>query len=415
MNKAVKKAEYRAEQVKTLAEQRGELLTELDGIIGKSKAEVRALTEEETKRIGEIETEVKKISGTLDAERRAEALKAEINKNNAKASKPEKGSDKSGQEDTVKAAEERAVMNYIYRSCGMPQTEQRAGEQNIDMGNNGAIIPSTIANRVIDKVTEMCPILSGAERYSVKGTLKVPVYGKANSTHDITVGYQEEFNELTADAGKLSSVDLTGYLAGALTLIGKSVINNSEISVLNFIISKMTKEISLFIEREMLIGTKGKASGALDTSTTLTAASATAVTADELIELQAKIPQPHQKYACWTMNPETFTSIKKLKDATGQYLLMQNLSNVSNGFPYMLLGKPVYVSDNMPKMAAGVKSILYGDYSGLGVNFRQQIEMQVLNEKYATQHAIGIVAWFEFDSKIIDNQKLAVLVQKAGA
>ena len=34
-------------------------------------------------------------------------------------------------------------------------------------------------------------------------------------------------------------------------------------------------------------------------------------------------------------------------------------------------------------------------------------------EKYATQHAIGVVAWMEFDSKVADNQKLAVLIMSA--
>ena len=79
----------------------------------------------------------------------------------------------------------------------------------------------------------------------------------------------------------------------------------------------------------------------------------------------------------------------------------------------MLLGKPVYISDNMPAVAASAKPILYGDYSGLAVNMRQQIEMQVLNEKYATQHAVGLVAWFEFDSNVIDHQKLATITMAA--
>ena len=47
-------------------------------------------------------------------------------------------------------------------------------------------------------------------------------------------------------------------------------------------------------------------------------------------------------------------------------------------------------------------------------NMRQQIEMQVLNEKYATQHAVGLVAWFEFDSNVIDHQKLATITMAAG-
>lgn len=67
----------------------------------------------------------------------------------------------------------------------------------------------------------------------------------------------------------------------------------------------------------------------------------------------------------------------------------------------------------MPVIAAGAKTVLYGDCSGLSVNFRENISIEVLREKYATQHAIGVVAWFEFDSKVTNNQKLAVLTQKA--
>lgn len=87
--------------------------------------------------------------------------------------------------------------------------------------------------------------------------------------------------------------------------------------------------------------------------------------------------------------------------------------DVTGEFPYRLLGKPVYLSDNMPVIAASAKSILYGDYSGLSVNMRENISIEVLREKYATQHAIGVVSWFEFDSKVTDHQKLAVLVQKS--
>ena len=110
------------------------------------------------------------------------------------------------------------------------------------------------------------------------------------------------------------------------------------------------------------------------------------------------------------MSPDTFSKIRKLKDTTNRYMLETNLSN---GFPYTLLGKPVYVSDNMPAMAASAKAVLYGDMTGLAVNMREDISIEVLREKYATQHAVGINAWFEFDSNVIDSQKLAVLAMKA--
>lgn len=48
--------------------------------------------------------------------------------------------------------------------------------------------------------------------------------------------------------------------------------------------------------------------------------------------------------------------------------------------------------------------MLYGVTAGLSVNLREDISIQVLREKYATQHAIGVVAWFEFDSKVTDSR-----------
>lgn len=381
-------------RIKKLLEARAKALEEMKQIQEKAATEERAYSEDEQKRFTELEKQINDIDATIAAEERAANISV-IDSVKTEAQPPQE------------ILEERAFEAYVMGRTA----ELRAGEQNITMGNNGAIIPVTIANRIIKKVTDICPILAGAVRYNVKGTLKVPVWTNANTTHNIKVGYQQEFTELTADAGKFVSVDLTGFLAGALVLIGKSVENNGSFSVVNFIINQMAEEIAIFIEKELLTGTgTNAAEGALNTTNALTAASASAITADELIELQSKVKQAFQTNACWTMNSKTFTAIKKLKDNEGRYLLQ---NDVSSGFPYRLLGKPVYISDNMPEIAAGAKTILYGEYSGLSVNFRENIQINVLREKYETMHAIGVVAWFEFDSRITDAQKLAVLVQKA--
>lgn len=407
-------AEYRAEAIKTLEEKRGGLISEMEQLIGKAKTEVRAFSEDEANRISEIETEVAGLNATIEAERRAEVIKANINAKK-QAEQAEQRADVSADthNGNVTEAENRAFAAFI-QSGGKLPAEVRAGEQNITMGNNGAIIPTSIVNNIITKVNEICPIMNGATRYAVKGTLKVPVWGDTEDGHNITVGYQEEFKDIVADAGKFTSVDLSGNLVGALVLIGKSVINNSQIDITSFIISEIAKKIASFDEGELLTG-KDKIQGALNTKTVFTTNSATAITSDDLIDLQSKVPSVYQANACWTMNPDTYTRIRKLKDANGQYLMMNNTSNISNAFPYILLGKPVYLSDNMPKIGAGAKPILYGDYSGLSINLREQIELEVLMEKYATQHAIGIVVWYELDAKVTDHQKLAVLEMKSAS
>lgn len=379
--------------LKALMEKRAELQQRMDALVSTADTETRAMTDEETAQFDAAEKEIRAIDETVEREERARRMER----------KPVPA-----EAENRAAAEERAFADYVLGKV----SELRAGEQNVDMANNGAIIPTTISNRIIKAVKDRCPILAGATVYNVKGKLKVPVWGKANTTHDITVGYQNEFTDITADSGAFTSVDLDGYLAGALTLIGRSVENNGSFSVVDFIVSQMAEEIASFLEKELLNGTASKATGALSTTTGLTAAAAAAITADELIDLQAKVKQVYQNGACWTMHPDTFTAIKKLKDANNRYLLQDD---VTGEFPYRLLGKPVYLSDNMPVMAAGAKAVLYGNYSGLSVNMRENISIEVLREKYATQHAIGVVSWFEFDSKVTDNQKLAVLTMKAGA
>lgn len=381
---------------KALKERRDELQRLIDGMLATAATENRAMTEEETAAFDAAEAEMHSIDATLDREERARALERE----------PGAGGQQT--EDRA-AADEQMFADYVLGIV----SEHRAGEQNMTMGNNGAIIPTTIANRIIKAVKDRCPILARATIYNVKGTLKVPVWGKANTSHDIAVGYQTEFTDITADSGKFTSVDLGGYLAGALTLIGKSVENNGAFSVVDFIVNQMAEEIAYWIEGQLLTGTGSSAAqGALNTTTELTAASSTAITADELIELQAKIKQAYQGSACWIMNPATFTAIKKLKDSNNRYLLQDD---ITGEFPFRLLGKPVFLSDNMPAIAASAKAVLYGDCSGLSVNFRENISIQILREKYATQHAIGVVSWFEFDSKVTDNAKLAVLTMKAGS
>lgn len=378
--------------LKALIEKRAELKAAMEALVGKADTENRAMSEEETAQFDAAEAEIRAIDETLDRAQRA--------RNVMTVESPSTVEERA-------AAEEKAFADYVLGKV----SELRAGEQNMSMGNNGAIIPTSIANRIIKAVKDRCPILAGATIYNVKGTLKVPVWGKANTTHDIAVGYQTEFTDITADSGAFTSIDLGGYLAGALVLIGRSVENNGAFNVVDFIVAQMAEEIATWIEGQLLAGTGSSAAqGALNTTTAVTAASSTAVTADELIELQASVKQAYQQRACWTMHPATFTALRKLKDNNGRYLLQDD---ITGEFPYRLLGKPVYLSDNMPVMAASAKAILYGDYSGLSVNFRENISIEVLREKYATQHAIGVVAWFEFDSKVTDSQKLAVLTMKA--
>lgn len=287
--------------------------------------------------------------------------------------------------------------------------ETRA-ESNMTVGDNGAVIPSSIARKIIQRIHDTCPIYALAPRYNVGGTLSSPYYDEVNGA--ITMGYSDEFVELKGKAAKLKSIELNSFLAGALSKVSKSLVNNSAFDIVIFVINVMADSGRRWIEGELLKGTADKVAGLITVTQIVTAAAATAVTADELIDTQEAVPDAYQNGTIWIMNRATRTAIRKLKDNDGNYLLNRD---VSAKWSYTLLGRDVHTSDNMPKMEAGNTAIYYGDMSGLALNVSEEMNLEVLWEKYATQHAVGVVMWIEPGSKVENAQKISVLKMKAGA
>jgi len=279
---------------------------------------------------------------------------------------------------------------------------------NMTKAANGAVIPTTIANKIIAMVYNICPILEKSTKYNVKGKLVVPYYDE--STNSITVDYADEFVELTSNVGSFTKIELDGFLAGTLTLISRSLINNAQFNIVDFIVERMAYAIKRFIEGELLNGTQNKVAGLSGVTKSITAAATSAITADEVVRLHDAIIDDFQANAIWIMSPATRTALRTLKSSTGYYLLNDD---ISTPFGTSLLGKPVYVSDNMPDKGAGKTAIYYGDMRGLATKFSEEMSIDVLREKYATQHAVGVVGWLEFDAKVEVAQKIAKLVMAA--
>ena len=276
-------------------------------------------------------------------------------------------------------------------------------ERALDIANNGGIIPTTIANKIIETVKDICPIYRMATVYNVGGDLVFPVY---DETTPIQATYVDDLQELTEQTGKFTTVKLQNFIVGCLSKISKSLMNRSDFDLVGFVVKKVAQAIAEFLEKESIDATTRKKTGVHSAPHLVTTPSISAIVADELIDLQDSKPDIYQANACWIMNKATRRAIRKFKNADGEYLLNKD---ITSPFVYMLLGKPVYTSDACPQIASGNKVIAYGDMSGLVVKLAQNVEIQVLMEKYATQHAVGVVGYVEADSKIVEPQKLAVL------
>ena len=211
---------------------------------------------------------------------------------------------------------------------------------------------------------------------------------------------------MVSSSGSFNTVTLDGFLAGCLTKVSRSLINNLQFDIVGFVVREMAYAITRWIEGELLNGTSGKITGLSDLTNGITAATPTAITADEVIKLHDKIKDQFQRNAIWIMSPATRTALRLLRSETGYYLLNDD---ISTPFGTSLLGKPVYVSDNMPEIAAGNTAIYYGDMMGLATKFNENMNIEVLRERYADEHAYGVIGWLEFDAKVIDEQQIAKL------
>lgn len=397
-----KNIQYRAVSVKGLEEKKNDLIERAESILNDAETNKRELTDDEAQELAEIRDDVRKIKEALKiADELKDDKKMVKEDNNVPAEQDDKN--KEAEQKANEEAETRAFDAYLRN-----RVEHQRGAVNLTKGENGAVIPVTIAKKIISKVYNICPILERSTQYNVKGKLVVPYYDEDTST--ITVAYANEFEELASDVGAFDKIELDGFLAGALTLVSRSLINNTDFNLVDFVVEKMAYAVKRFIEHELLIGTSGKVTGLSTLTNGITAGSATAITADEVVQLHDSIKDDFQENAIWIMSPATRTALRTLKSTTGYYLLNDDLSSP---FGATILGKPVYVSDNMPDMGAGKVAIYYGDMRGLATKFSENMEIEVLREKYATQHAVGVVAWLEFDSKVEDNQKIAKLTMKA--
>jgi HK97 family phage major capsid protein len=396
---------------KDLVEKVNDLMKKADDMLNKAKLEKRELTPDEMQELAEIRDDVMRIKKALGLEKEFDDMRELETKADAT---PTEGGDRACGDDNKRAleeaakaaAEEKAFEAYI-RGKAM---NNRDTDVNLTVGNNGAVIPTTIANKIIKKVYNICPILEKSSKYNMKGNLDLPFY-PASDESLITVGYHDEFEELVSTNANFDKITLGGFLAGVLSKISRSLINNAAFDIVGFIVDEMAYVIKRFIEKELLLGTPDKVEGLSGLTNSITSAAAGKITADEVIDLHDKIKDEFQNGAIWIMSPATRTALRKLKASTGVYLLNDD---ISTPFGTSILGKPVYVSDNMPDYTEdGKVAIYYGDMSGLATKFSEEINIEVLREKFATQHVIGIVGWFEFDSKVENEQKIAKLVMHA--
>ena len=241
------------------------------------------------------------------------------------------------------------------------------------------------------------------------GDRKIPVVTTKGSAAWLDEG--EEFEESDSVFGQTS---IGAYKLGTMIKISDELLNDSAFNMESYISTEFARRIGAKEEEAFLIGDGvGKPTGIFnDTGGAeigVTTTSATAITADEIIDLVFSLKAPYRKNAVFIMNDATIKAIRKLKDGQGQYLWQPSLTA---GTPDTLLNRPVFTSAYAPTLESGAKSIAFGDFGYYWIADRQGRSFKRLNELFATTGQVGFLASQRVDGKLILPEAIKVLQQK---
>ena len=396
-----------------MRDKRTKLLATMDGFLETHRNAKGVLSAEDDATYAGMEAELNALTNEIKRMERREAIDAELSKpvSTPITGKPMNGGATEDKPKTGRAADEYKgnFWNAMRSKAPMPQVVN-ALQVGVD-SEGGYLVPDEYEKTLVESLEEenifrkLARIINTAS-----GERKIPVVASKGSANWIDEEGPYEDSDST-----FSQVTIGAYKLGTTIKVSEELINDSVFDLEDYIAREFARRIGAREEDSFFNGDgTGKplgilaANGGADVG--VTAASATAITADEVIDLFYSLKAPYRKKAVWVLNDATVKAVRKLKDSTGQYLWQPSLVA---GTPDTLLGRPVYTSAYMPVAAAGAKTIAFGDFGYYWIADRQGRSFKRLNELYAATGQIGFLGSQRVDGKLILTEAIKVLQQKA--
>lgn len=377
--------------------------------------ETGCLSAEDDAQYARMEADIEKLTGEIARAERVQRLDADLAKatHAPLTSMPGQTGDNPEPVKTGRAANsyKRAFWDAM-RLNASPLEVRNALSEGVDT-EGGYLVPDEFEHTLVASLADQNIMRSLAKVIqTTSGDRKIPVV----STHG-TAGWLDEGRPYTESDESFSQVTLSAFKLGTFLKISEELLNDSAFDVEAYLASEFARRMGAAEEEAFLVGTgTGRPTGIFAASgggeAGVTTAKPTDITADELIDLHYSLRAPYRKNAVWLMNDATVKTVRKLKDAQGQYLWQPALTA---GTPDLILGKPVHTSTFVPEIKASAKTVAFGDLGYYWIADRLGRSFKRLNELFATTGQVGFLATQRLDGKLILPEAVKVLTQKAGS
>ena len=242
------------------------------------------------------------------------------------------------------------------------------------------------------------------------GDRKIPVVASKG-----TASWVDEEGAIPESDDAFGQVSIGAYKLATMIKVSEELLSDSVFNLERYIAKEFGRRIGAKEEEAFFVGDgTGKPTGIFHSTggagVGVTAASASAISIDEIMDLFYSLKSPYRKNAAFVTNDATIKAIRKLKDGNGQYLWQPS---VTAGQPDSLLNRPLKTSAYVPVIASAAKTIAFGDFSYYWVADRQGRSFQRLNELFAVTGQVGFKATQRVDGKLILAEAVKVLQMKA--
>lgn len=398
-------------KVNDLRTQRAKTWEQTKAFLDSHRNEKGILSASDTQTYERMEQEIADLGREIERQERLDAMERELAAPVAApiTTKPEAVKPKDTKTGRAADAYKKAFWAQVRSKGALDYEVRNALSEGVDT-EGGYLVPDEFEHTLIQALEEDNAIRSHAHVFTTSsGSHKIPIVATKGVANWIDEGgsYGESddvFGQEQIDSHKL----------GTIIKVSEELLNDSAFSLENYFATEFARRIGQREEEAFLIGDGNKkptgilnATGGAEVG--VTTASATAITADEVIDLYYSLKAPYRKNAIWVLNDATVRAIRKLKDTSGQYLWQPGLRE---GDPDLLLGKKLYTSPFAPLPAAGAKSILFGDLSYYWIGDRKGITFKRLNERYADMGQVGFLASKRLDGKLVLPEAIKVLQHK---
>ena len=293
-------------------------------------------------------------------------------------------------------------------------TSDATEERDLTLGSataGGNLVHSTLYQRVIDKMEEEGAALNAGATL-IQTTSGEDILIPAVTSHST--------GALVAEGGTISESDpafgqttLSTYKYAAIVDVSSELAMDQSVgtfNVVNFVGDQGGAAIGRALSSHWTTGSGSSQPQGFDNCTTgVTAASATAITTDELIDMYHSVIAPYRANAAWVANDSTLKAVRKLKDSNNVYLWQPGLQA---GQPDNLLSRPVYADTNMAELATGNTTVVFGDFNrGYFARIAGGVRVEQTNADKWTTDLVSVRFIVRGGGVLVDTAALRKLVQ----